>query len=439
MRKDKQDNRGFTLVELLLSIVLLAILLLPALYGFISAAKINKEANEMQVETSLAQNVLETVKNLSIGETAIQFYGKDAMVTLRNNYNFETYSNDGYGEYIKDITGKLVRVEATDSLASVDITTSGSSSVYSFNPPADRKTFYFGMLNVTANGGAGYDALVTLDAAEYSDTSKYNNTMNNYKMPELLDLNQEAVAVIDLEGMTTTWSNESATALMSKTASTDDQAINDFMNLNSAYISALASKAAEDGIVITLPTPIEKATIIDKTKKAIDINIIKDVAKSKVYVKCTITYTCNMDLNGDTFNETLAPIEVIAGSYPIPAKEEIESSIYLFYTPSVFLNKDVINIVNNEAKANVYIANQQTSTTSRVTINKSDTLSVTNILTNLTATQRTGAAVNINNLYEEGTAKNRIYKITVSVYQAGALATGSPVNPLATLTSTSEQ
>lgn len=438
MKKEKQDNRGFTLIELLLSIVLLAILILPALYGFFTSAKINKKANDTQVATDMAQNILETVKNLTIEDAALQFYGKNFSI-LNNNYIVNSYVDEGYGEYIyasPDHT--FTRVTADNPLASVRKISEDPTSDYSFNPPAGSETFYFGMKDVKV-GGSTYDAVITMDASNYSNTTKYIDTMNNYEMPRLIDLNQDAVSVIDLEGMTTTWSDDSETAYITKQDSKDEQAINDFNNMNLSYIAELKSRPVPEGTTPTYPDPVGKASIIANTKKTIVVKLEKNTDQKKVLVTCLLSYTCGLDLNGDgnTNSETLS-MEFVSGTFPILEKEKVESNVYLFYTPSVFT--DSINIMNNGAKANVFIVNQNKVPKEAVAINKLDTLeSTTNIFTNLGVGERKSLSVINDKLYELEDAKNRIYNVTVSIYRAGTIASGSLGKELVTLTSTGEE
>ncbi|MEE1216420.1 MAG: type II secretion system protein, partial [Agathobacter sp.] len=61
MRKLRDDDRGITLVELIVSIAILAIIVLPFLNSFVMAAKTNaKSKNELNA-THLAENIMEGV------------------------------------------------------------------------------------------------------------------------------------------------------------------------------------------------------------------------------------------------------------------------------------------------------------------------------------------------------------------------------------------
>lgn len=60
------NQEGFSLVELLVAITILAIIVLPFLNSFVTASKTNSKAREQLVATTVAQNVMEEIKATSI-------------------------------------------------------------------------------------------------------------------------------------------------------------------------------------------------------------------------------------------------------------------------------------------------------------------------------------------------------------------------------------
>lgn len=67
MKQDKK-NKGFSLVELLVSITILAIIAVPIMHGFVSASKTNAKARKIEQATTVAQNVMEDVKATPLEE-----------------------------------------------------------------------------------------------------------------------------------------------------------------------------------------------------------------------------------------------------------------------------------------------------------------------------------------------------------------------------------
>lgn len=70
-----QSNKGFTLVEVLVAILILSIIIVPLLSAFVVAANTNAKARQTLRATTLAQNVMEELKAYSLEESAKQ-YGK---------------------------------------------------------------------------------------------------------------------------------------------------------------------------------------------------------------------------------------------------------------------------------------------------------------------------------------------------------------------------
>lgn len=56
------DNKGYTLVEIIAAVVILAIVVIPLLNCFLSVAKLNAKAKKEQEATVAAQNLMETIK-----------------------------------------------------------------------------------------------------------------------------------------------------------------------------------------------------------------------------------------------------------------------------------------------------------------------------------------------------------------------------------------
>lgn len=65
-RKLNKSEKGFTLVELLVSITILAIIVVPVLTAFISSANANSRAKRKLEATTAAQNVMENIKAVGV-------------------------------------------------------------------------------------------------------------------------------------------------------------------------------------------------------------------------------------------------------------------------------------------------------------------------------------------------------------------------------------
>ncbi len=80
MKKKQNDslqqlnsNAGFSLVELLIAVIILAIIVVPMLHGFITSARMNGKARVAQRATTVAQDIMEGLKAYDIVELKEQF------------------------------------------------------------------------------------------------------------------------------------------------------------------------------------------------------------------------------------------------------------------------------------------------------------------------------------------------------------------------------
>lgn len=133
------NNCGFSLVEVLISIVILALIATPLLKHFVTIYKMNIKSNNLQKETLLAQNLFEDIK-------------AKTLIEIEDEYD--------------DATGHT-------------------------NIP--NEIYYLAKKNIEYTGKK-YDALITLDATPYRiqnpmDPSGEKIGYNTFQMPIIADIN----------------------------------------------------------------------------------------------------------------------------------------------------------------------------------------------------------------------------------------------------------
>ncbi len=184
MRKLRDDDRGITLVELIVSIAILAIIVLPFLNSFVTAARTNaKSRNELNA-THLAENIMEGIEKNSMKSLAYQFNypleGFDIADGFDMNENGSNsqellLSTDAGGNNVYSSAVKLENVDSgiaenekdshiTSSVHKTDTTaTIKDTSKWNFVENTTSHKYYFYMTNVKS-GSKNYNALVTMDA-----------------------------------------------------------------------------------------------------------------------------------------------------------------------------------------------------------------------------------------------------------------------------------
>ncbi len=65
----KKNNKGVTLVEVLVAVAILVAVTVPLLNSFVSVAKVNAKSNRTQNATGVAQNIFEGIKQFGVKET----------------------------------------------------------------------------------------------------------------------------------------------------------------------------------------------------------------------------------------------------------------------------------------------------------------------------------------------------------------------------------
>lgn len=112
-KKTELNNKGFSLIELLIAIALFAIIIIPIFSSFITSARINRDARQLMIETDIAQTIMEGFANKSYEEIKdigrnvglVDLSGNEAFSTIGDNwYNLATnYSVIGDVDVVKDM------------------------------------------------------------------------------------------------------------------------------------------------------------------------------------------------------------------------------------------------------------------------------------------------------------------------------------------------
>jgi len=77
LKEFNKNNKGVTLVELIVAVIVLSISIGPLLYTFVFSTRFNANSKVKQRSTSAAQTIMETLKSTDIEEVYTMFNGKD--------------------------------------------------------------------------------------------------------------------------------------------------------------------------------------------------------------------------------------------------------------------------------------------------------------------------------------------------------------------------
>jgi prepilin-type N-terminal cleavage/methylation domain-containing protein len=205
--KDRKiDNQGFSLVEVLVAVVILAIIVVPFLNAFMVSTKTNAKSKNILKATTIAQNILEGLKAADIEDIALEFNYPNTGFTIFD----ESYIPLSVGEslknhvreYEKTITGGNIFYQPAVSSESID----GSESVkragtttsifsmdngqnYEFLGQSDGG-YSFGLEGIEVEN-TQYDALILADAGDYRETGSSSKKYNNQEIVNIANLDAQ--------------------------------------------------------------------------------------------------------------------------------------------------------------------------------------------------------------------------------------------------------
>lgn len=222
--KKRINNKGLTLVELLIAVSILAILVLPLLSAFVQSSRTNAKAKTRLNASELAYNIMEGLEHVTLEKVAYQF-----------NYSgegFDLFSTTGGATLceLEDIKGRLVPVTKTEDVRTEvsnkeDLITSSiikmSDGTYKF-AGQDSHKYYFYAKDITIDKKK-YSALITIDA-KTNESGTVNEKVNNS-------------AVASMESVDTTFDAISANTDTAHDVIADIQNIYNLTNLKEEDIS----------------------------------------------------------------------------------------------------------------------------------------------------------------------------------------------------------
>lgn len=101
-KKFSEDNRGFTLLELVVTVVILALVVAPFLSSFVTASKTNVKSKRIQEANELSQYIIEQFKATSVDELKNVY-----RLTEDSSYRIDGTAGSGYGKTTKRYMGTV--------------------------------------------------------------------------------------------------------------------------------------------------------------------------------------------------------------------------------------------------------------------------------------------------------------------------------------------
>lgn len=164
----KKGNKGFSLVEVMIAITILAIIVTPFLASFLRATKINAKSRKMLRATTIAENVMEGLSGFLIEDISKQF---------NDIYNLQQKKDDagnpvvdGAGNPVMESQFLILNNRSGDSaITHMELGTNKSVNGGFFSQKPGN-IYEYALLNVTEDR-QNFDIKVTVDANKYRDVA----------------------------------------------------------------------------------------------------------------------------------------------------------------------------------------------------------------------------------------------------------------------------
>ncbi len=192
----KLNNKGFTLVELILAISILAVIVGPFLHAFMTSTRMNVRSRNKSQATTLAQNVMEGLKTeayMSDGAGNYMDVTLPHLQTVMNQFTYPTIDsvNDNFFILPKNMLDQSSMGEIVQGTPSITSTDGGKTSI--LHERADYK-YYMYLLNVKQQG-TPFDVLITLDGSEYGESATSGQNFNATELVQIPSIDTKYDAV----------------------------------------------------------------------------------------------------------------------------------------------------------------------------------------------------------------------------------------------------
>jgi len=393
------NNHGFSLVELIISIAILAVIMIPLMSNFFRSAQMNKKAEELQVKSNIAADIMEGLKTVPETDILMQFSPAGSFDILDQS--------------VEEVW-RLLKI------------TGGYEKYSTLLPMEEQPTYYFAINGI---GGTAYDAVITMDSTPYNTIT---NTMNDYPMPGVINLDEKVNGLLFSMGKT-------------NTDTTDSDALNVFLTRGQAYEMKVYKASAAYLLYLdkldTWEDQVEEHAIggpIPSPEPTLPTFVSNPIYSDSAVIKSKITKTMKITVNQKNIEYEIdyncawtdGDIEKTI-QYPVSGKQypgNVEN-VYLFYEPSQYAatQMDLIEVMNEDTSLpiNFHVAKQGATTVGPpnqilkiIRDNELDNIGVyTNLLIEEAKVETAGGPPTDIPGLVKGKKEDRIYDITVNIYE----------------------
>lgn len=415
----KKDNRGMTLVEIIVCMLILMIIIVPLLSSFVTANKANLVVKDSSYARTVGESVLESVKLLGVEGTALEFYKAegDSEFLIAPNYT-------GFSE--------TVPAGGHSSVITHD-------GVKEFSPQASGKYEY----NITGirQGSSAYDVKLKLDSTvypndyTYADLSAFASGSTALVNPTLQNSDYDYKALQYFKQMHERYQYAKYVLKRNEIESENGKKWEEYYEALDLYNEEIAKghEAVMPSRPVNEPVPaqdplLSDAVIRNNIRKILDISIEEktDAYGTEYVIHSTMTYTC--DNASRQYAATEDKITKTYSGYCNNQRYTDISSLLVLYSPFSgvgSLNLETVNITKTTSKdidAYIIVQSDSDAALAGPALKVNVTGAVGNIrLYSQAALDVTPATIekHEHTLISDAGPDDTIYNVDVEVYEGG--------------------
>lgn len=346
-------NKGITLVEIIVSMLILAIIIVPLLSSFVTAGRANLAVRNNTFARTVGENVLESTKLLGVEGTAMEFYkdvdgeGAEAFIMAAEC--------SGFGEIVPEGGHESVII---------------NNGVKKFSPQASGKYEY--MITGVKQGTGIYDVKLRLDKSaypndyQYADLSAFTSDKTALVNPALRNSDYDYKALQYFKQLHEKYIYSKYVAIREQIEAENGEKWERYYEELDKYNEEISKghEAVKPALPATKPVPDREEPMPDEyiknnIKKTLDISIEEKTEDGETFfvVNSTMTYECD-----NTEKQFAASGDKIVKTYSGFCNNQRYSdidSLLVLYAPFSgvdTLNLETVNIEKNTLKdMDVYI------------------------------------------------------------------------------------
>lgn len=199
--KSQLNDFGFTLIEVLVAVIILAIVSIPVLHAFVSSAQTTAKSTTKMYATNAAENIMEELKTMTREQAVAKYGGPTATPDASGKYVINIAGSDGatftsYDDEMNKALGKGYNVEITIDPA--NYVNSNSVNLSDFDSVSSSTAAIFSMTKPAADVSIGETVSPYKDVYEKKACLEFETRNGEQKTLEASTETKTAVNFIDL-------------------------------------------------------------------------------------------------------------------------------------------------------------------------------------------------------------------------------------------------